>query len=347
MLADFRFHVNVATEANWMNNSVDVVWLGENDVRRALCGVDLREEMERALKAFSCGRAVQPVRTALPLPSADGVLASMPATLPDREAAGAKLVSFAPGNAKLGLPTHLAMVALFHPVTGALLAVMDGRYITETRTAAVSRVSIRALARRDIRRLGVLGSGVQARSHIAQILADRWAQRVSVWGPEVDQVKQLAKDLSTSETPIEIAQSAEAAVSGADVVLLATASSVPAIRSEWVRPGTHVVSIGACRPTQRELDPNLVARSHLIVDSRAAAIVESGDVVMGIAEGHFRADWIAGELGEVLLDLKTGRTTSEEITVFKALGLAVEDVAAAALVYDSALRLNLGTRLSL
>jgi ornithine cyclodeaminase len=237
------------------------------------------------------------------------------------------------------------MIALFHPVTGALLAIMDGRYVTEVRTAAVSVVSVRALARRDIRHLGVLGSGVQARSHITQLLAEGWIERVRVWGPEHDQVRRLAADLSTGLRPVMVAANPEEAVSTADVVVLATSSREPVIRSEWVRPGSHVVSIGACRPDQRELDPHLVARSRFIVDSRAAALAESGDVVMGISQHYFDAGRIAGELGEVLLGVTPGRRDPEEVTVFKALGLAVEDIATATLVYETAARMNLGTRL--
>ncbi|MFB3828123.1 MAG: ornithine cyclodeaminase family protein [Bryobacteraceae bacterium] len=330
-----------------MSADSGVLWLSEADVRQALSGSCLIPAMEAALKAFSSGQAVQPVRTVVPITGTAGVLASMPGFVPQQQALGAKLVTFVPDNARRGVPTHLAMVALFDAVTGALLALMDGRYITEVRTAAVSALSIRALACPDARRLCVLGSGVQARSHISLLAAEGRFEKVSVWGPETAQVERLAADLSSAQLPVAAAETAEAAVADSGVVVLATSSPVPVIQSAWVRPGTHVTAIGACRPNLREMDPALIARSRLFVDSRAAAVVESGDIVMAIAEGHFEAGHIAGELGQVLLGEVTGRTSRDEITVFKSLGLAVEDILAAQVAYQAAVERGIGTSLSI
>jgi ornithine cyclodeaminase/alanine dehydrogenase-like protein (mu-crystallin family) len=328
-----------------MSSLSGVLWLSEADVRLALAGANLIPTMEAALKAFSSGEAVQPVRTVVPITGTAGVLAAMPGFVPPQQALGAKLVTFVPDNPRRGVPTHLAMVALFDAVTGALLALMDGRYITEVRTAAVSALSVRALARPDARRLGVLGSGIQARSHISLLGAEGRFEQVSVWGPEAAQVERLASDLSTERMPVAAAATAEEVVTNSDVVVLATSSPVPVIQSGWVRPGTHVVAIGACRPNQREMDPVLIGRSRLFVDSREAAAVESGDIVMAIAEGHFEAGRIAGELGQVLLGAVPGRTGRDEITVFKSLGLAVEDILAAQAAYQAAVERNIGTTL--
>jgi alanine dehydrogenase len=331
-----------------MTSSSSVLWLTESDVRRAIDLPALVRTMESALAAFSAGLVTQPVRTALQFaPALPRFFALMPAWLPEQGALGAKLVTVVPDNASAGLPTHQAMIALFDSANGRLLALLDGRYITEVRTPSVSLLSVRHLARPDARQLALLGSGVQARSHLAQLLGDRDFDRVQVWGPEGKQVESLVADCSTGRTPVVAVGNAEEAVSSADVILLATSSLTPVLQSDWVKPGAHVISIGACRPNQREMDPVLLARARLFVDSRGAALVESGDVVMGMAEGYFVAEHIAGELGDVILGRIAGRTSEDEITVFKSLGLAVEDVAAAHLAFQTAIERGIGTELSL
>jgi thiomorpholine-carboxylate dehydrogenase len=228
-------------------------------------------------------------------------------------------------NAARGLDTHQAIIVMLDPETGVAVAILDGRYITEARTAAVSAVSARHLARKDARVLGILGSGVQARSHLDALRLVREFSEVRVWSPNAERRRQFA-----TETGTRAVESAEATVRGADVVVTVTASPTPVIKSEWIGDGTHVIAVGSCRPTQRELDPALVERAHLIVDSRAAALKEAGDVVMGIVEGRWTASHISAELGEL-----PTRKNDREITVFKSLGLAVEDVFAAHLVLSS------------
>jgi ornithine cyclodeaminase/alanine dehydrogenase-like protein (mu-crystallin family) len=211
---------------------------------------------------------------------------------------------------------------MLDPETGVARAVLDGRYITEVRTAAVSAVSARLLAQRDAQVLGILGSGVQARSHWEALRLVRKFREVRAWSPNQGRLQKFA-----TETGARAMENAEAVVRGADVVVAATASATPVVQNEWVSEGTHVIGVGACRPTQRELDPALVARARLVVDSRAAALVEAGDVAMGIKEGRWTAAHIAAELGEL-----PPRQNDREITVFKSLGLAVEDIFAAHLV---------------
>jgi ornithine cyclodeaminase/alanine dehydrogenase-like protein (mu-crystallin family) len=214
---------------------------------------------------------------------------------------------------------------MLDPETGVLHAVLDGRYITEVRTAAVSAVSTRLLARRDAHILGILGSGVQARSHLEALRLVREFHEVRAWSPNPDHLRQFATETGTRAMP-----SAEDAVRGADVVVTVTPSPTPVVHSDWISDGTHVIAVGSCQPTRRELDPALVARSRLIVDSRDAALKEAGDVVMGISEGHWSAAHIAAELGEL-----PTRQNDREVTVFKSLGLAVEDLFAAHLVLNS------------
>jgi ornithine cyclodeaminase/alanine dehydrogenase-like protein (mu-crystallin family) len=283
---------------------------------------DLIEAMERALVEFSAGRVEQPVRTVFPFGAEHALFGLMPCSVPALPALGAKLVTVCPANAGRGLGTHQATIVMLDPLTGVVEAVVDGRYITEARTAAVSAVSVRRLARTDAKVLGILGSGVQARSHMEALGLVREFREVRAWSPTADHLHQFAANTGARAMP-----NAEAVVRGADVVVAATPSPTPVVQSGWVKEGAHVIAIGSCLPSQRELDPALVARARLVVDSRAAALKEAGDVVMGIAEGHWTAEHIAAELGEL-----PSRRDDREITVFKSLGLAIEDIFAAHLV---------------
>jgi len=294
----------------------------EDDVRARLSLPDLIEAMERALVEFSAGRVQQPVRTVFEFGADRSFFGLMPSYVPSLPALGAKLVTVCAGNTGRGLDTHQAIIVMFDSATGVVQAILDGRYITEVRTAAVSAVSARQLARGDAQVLGILGSGVQARSHLEALRLVREFREVRVWSPTPDRLRQFAAETGASAMDIP-----EAVVRGADVVVAVTASPTPVIQNEWVSEGTHVIAVGACVPWQRELDPALIARARLVVDSRAAALKEAGDVVMGIAEGRWTADHIAAELGELPV-----RRTDREVTVFKSLGLAVEDLFAAHLV---------------
>ena len=318
--------------------------LTESDVRALLPPADLIAAMEQALAAFSSGEVTQPVRTALQIGAACDFFGVMPAYLPSPGALGIKLVTVFQGNAGRRLPTHLATILLLDPATGALEVVMDGRYITEMRTAAVSAVAVERLARHDASALAVIGSGVQARSHVEMLGRVRTFREVRAWSPTASHLQQFA---SEAAVPVRAADSAEAAVRGAGVIVLVTSSATPVIRDGWISPGALVISVGACRPDTREMDPALVARSRVIVDSRAAALVEAGDIVLGIREGRFTGTHIAAELGEVILGRAPGRAGEEEIVVFKSLGLAVEDVAAARLVYTGAKAQGRGREISL
>jgi ornithine cyclodeaminase len=245
------------------------------------------------------------------------------------------------------LPTHRASIVLLDPETGAIIALMDGRLITEMRTAAVSAVSAKYMARADAGVLAILGSGVQARSHLEALTHQRAFREVRVWSPTPAHVRRFAPE---SAVPIRACGNAAEAVRGADVVVLATASAtpdIPVVEDSWVSPGAHVVSVGACRPNQREMDPALVARARVVVDSRACAFQESGDIVLGVREGRFGQSHVVAELGEVVLGGVPGRTAESEVTVFKSLGLAAEDLAAASLAYRRALERGIGVEIDL
>ena len=304
--------------------------LSESDVKELLTMPDLIAAMETALAAFSAGRVVQPVRSVLDLADRHAFFGLMPAYIASTPALGAKLVTVYHSNLERGLPSHLGTIVLLDPATGALEAILDGRYITEARTAAVSAVSVKKLARPASRVLAILGSGVQARSHFEALAHVGRFEEVRAWSPtraNLDQFSHL--------TGARAMDSPEAAVRGADVIVLVTASPDPVVKDAWVKDGAHVISVGACRPTQCEMDPALVKRSRLFVDSRAAAIKESGDVI-GAGESHIVAE--LGEPGAI-------RTSDAEVTVFKSLGLAVEDVVAAHLALERAKEQNRGTQI--
>jgi alanine dehydrogenase len=300
-------------------------FFAEAEIRARLCLPDLIEAMERALVAFSSGLVQQPVRTVLEYGPQRSFFGLMPAYAPSLPALGAKLVTVCACNTARGLDTHQALIVMLDPATGMAQAVLDARYITEIRTAAVSAVSVRHLARPSTKALGILGSGVQARSHLDALRIVREFREVRAWSPTPAHLRQFATE--TGALPME---NPEAVVRGADVVVTVTTSPTPVIQNEWIAEGTHIVAVGACRPSQRELDPSLVARARLVVDSREAALNEAGDVVLGIQEGRWTPHHIAAELGEL-----PSRTNDREITIFKSLGLAAEDIFAAHLVLSA------------
>ena len=321
------------------------LWLTESDVRAALPMGELIDAMQAALIAFSAGRVAQPVRTAMEI-GTGAFFGLMPALDPDGPMLGAKLVTVVPGNTARGLPSHQAAIALFDPVSGALLAIADGRYITEARTAAVSAVSVRhmarGLSRNDTSVLAILGSGVQAHSHLEALPLVRAFREIRVWSPNAERLRDFA-----THSNVTAAQSAEQAVRGADVIVLATSSTTPVIDDTWVEPGAHIIAVGACRPTHRELDPRLVARALVVVDSRAAAMQESGDILLAIQEGHCTREHIYAELGEIAAGVKPGRTGTNQITLFKSLGLAIEDIVSAGLAYRRAVASGRGIQVPL
>jgi alanine dehydrogenase len=327
------------------------VLLTERDVRAVLSMPDLIEAMARALAAYSSGGAVQPVRTTIEVNADPSFFAVMPASLAIPAALGAKLVTVYPGNHAKHLPSHLASIVLLDPATGGLVALVDGRYITEARTAAVSAVSVKHLARPEASVLAIIGSGVQARSHLEAIRCVRAIADVRVWSPTPAHVDAFVREATAAAihderdaTPPSIRATADAAsaVRGADVVVLATSSRVPVIDDEDVADGAHVCAVGACRPDQREMQTALVARARVFVDARTGALAEAGDLLLPIREGAFGADHVAGELGEVVLGRVAGRTSASAVTIFKSLGMAAEDVVAAALVAERAKAAGLG-----
>jgi ornithine cyclodeaminase len=324
------------------------VLLTERDVRAVLPMADLITAMEGALAQFSAGAVRQPVRSVIEVGEHRAFFGVMPAALDNPPAVGAKLVTVYERNHHIGLPSHLATIILLDHATGALRAILDGRYITEARTGAVSAVSVRHLARADARVLAVIGSGVQARSHVEAIRHVRALTEIRVWSRDAGHRDTFVADVSASTgLPVRSAASTRDALHGADIIVLATSSRTPVIDAADVAPGTHVIGVGACRPDQQEMPGALVARARFFVDSRAAAMQEAGDVLIPMRAGLFGPDHVAGELGEVVSGRVTGRERPDQVTIFKSLGLAVEDVVAAGLAVERAEPAGLGKSLSL
>lgn len=294
--------------------------LDEEQVGSVLCMEDLIPAVEKALIDFSAGRVTQPVRNMLAVEEYDGFFAPMPVIT--EGVMGVKLLSYYPRNDERDLPTHHAMILLFRPKTGEPMAMMEARLITEMRTAAVSAVATKVMASPDAKTLAILGSGVQARGHFRALSLVRRFEDVRVWSPTPEHAKRFADEIGAKVT------SAREAVTGADVVVTATNAMEPILQGAWLKPGAHVNAIGAPRPTWRELDDAAMGNV-VVVDSREAVLKESGDVILSKTAIH-------AELGEVLAGTKTvdpGKTT-----IFKSVGLAVEDIAAAKLVYDRTAR---------
>jgi thiomorpholine-carboxylate dehydrogenase len=294
------------------------LFLEEEQVRKHLRMEELIPAMEKALIDFSAGHVTQPVRSVIRVDPPGGFFGMMPALT--REGLGIKIVTFYATNAERGIPTHMATIFLLDPQTGAPLAMMDGRLVTEMRTAAVSAAATKLLASPNAKILAILGSGVQARSHVEALRLVRNFDEVRVWSRTLEHAERFAKEIGAKAMP------SEDAVRGADVVVTATNSKTAVLKGSWLKPGCHVNAVGACRPDWRELDDEAMANV-VFVDSREAAIKESGDVILSGTK-------IYAELGETL----AGKVPphANETTVFKSLGVAVEDIAAALLVYESA-----------
>ena len=293
-------------------------YFDEAYVRAVLDWDELIAAMVTALAAFSAGKVQQPVRNMMTIEEGARYLGVMPVVTSD--AMGAKLVSFYPANAGTAIPTHLAVVVLFRPDTGEPLAVMDGRLITEMRTAAVSAAVTDRLASRESRVLALLGSGVQASAHLEALSRVRKFDDIRVWSRTPQHAERFA-----AEHDVRAVRDAEAAVRGADVVVTATSATEPVLRGAWLKRGAHLNAVGAPRPTWRELDDDAMGNV-LIVDSREAVLRESGDVIGSKAS-------IYAEAGEIFAGTKPA--PRDTTTVFKSVGIAVEDIAAAKLVFDA------------
>jgi ornithine cyclodeaminase/alanine dehydrogenase-like protein (mu-crystallin family) len=314
--------------------------IGERDVHRLLPVGDCIEEMARVLASLARGELHNPLRFVVRPPGAETLMGLMPAHRGGAAAVWAlKTICIAPGNRARGLDSHQGFVALFDGETGVLRGLANASAITAVRTAAVSAVATKLLARPESRTLAILGAGTQAHSHLDAMRAVIPFERVRVWSPTPGKASALEG--------VEEVASAEEAVRGADVVVTATAARDPIVRREWLADGVHVNAVGSSIPTARELDSATVAAASLYVDRRESAVNEAGDYLIPLREGAIGPEHILGEIGELLTGTVEGRRSASELTIFKSLGLAVEDLASVDFVLRRAEEEGVGVEVDL
>ena len=302
--------------------------------------------LEQAFGELASGSAVMPQRTAVADPSVNGWYAFMPAQLKSMGALGVKSVTVYKDNPSMhGLPATLATIVLMDSRTGQTLAVMDGGYITAMRTGAVTGLATKYLARNDARIAGVMGSGVQARTQLWGMASGADIEKALVFSLDPPEARHAFADDAADMLgiPVELAQSGEDLVRGVDVLSLATTATTPIIDAEWVQPGLHINGIGSHAVGVREIDTKTMVRSKLVCDNVDACLAEAGDVQIPIEEGAMTADDIYGEIGELITGAKPGRESDEEVTIFKSVGLSIQDISAAHYVYQRALEEGAGT----
>jgi ornithine cyclodeaminase len=323
---------------------MQILIVNQAEVRRLLPMAECLGVMQETLAALARGEALLPLRQVLMLPGGQGAFGAMPAHLSSPPAVGIKVITVFPGNHGTEYDSHQGAVLLFETERGRLLAVMDASSITAIRTAAVSGVATRVLARPEARTLALLGSGVQAATHLEAMALVRPLRKVRVWSRDPAHVARFVEAARARHGfDVQSASSAREAVEGADVVCTVTASREPVLEGGWLAPGTHVNAVGASLRTARELDSTAVARARVFVDRRESAANVAGDLLIARAEGAIGDDHVQGEVGEVLIGRVDGRRTDGEITMFKSLGLAVEDVASAHHIHARARETNVGT----
>jgi len=307
---------------------MSILVLSEHDVRQLLDMESCVEAMEEVLSALARGELFQPLRFVARPPEANGFVGLMPAhRAGDHPAYALKEIVVTPDNPTRGLDAHQGTVLLHDGGTGELIAVLNASPVTEIRTAAVSAVATRALARADAERVAILGAGVQARAHVHAMRAVLDDPDIRIWARNLDAAEKLASEVDAVVSP-----SPDAALLGAEVVCTTTSSSQPIVERRWLGPGAHINAVGSSIPAARELDTQTVAESSLFVDWRESTLNEAGDYLIAKAESGIGPDHIKAELGEVLVGMHPGREDEGELTVFKSLGIAVEDLAAAELV---------------
>lgn len=319
--------------------------LSETEVKALIDIDELIGALKRAHVQYSTGKAVMPVRLVVPLPQISGRITSMPGFLQSDKALGIKVVTYFGNNTKQNLPAILATIMLFSAETGEMIAAIDGSYITAIRTACASAMATCALANPETPVLGILGAGVQAEAHIETLCRVRKLDKIKIYSPSGTSAARVKdKFESRVSVPIEVGRSAEEAVRGADLVVTVTTSKEPVLRADWLKPGVHVNAVGSHRPEVREIDGATLARSTVVVDSREAVMAECGDILLALKENSVTENHIQTEIGEVLAGSRAGRSSTKEVTLYKSVGIAIQDVATAHLVYQKALEQKIGTR---
>jgi len=319
--------------------------LNHQQIAQLLPIAECIELMADALASLARGEVYQPLRTIVRPPDARGLLGLMPAYRSgERGAFGLKAICVFPGNPAVGKDAHQGTVMLFSQQTGEPLALMNASQITAIRTAAVSAVATRLLAREEAQNLGIIGAGVQARTHLIALACVRQIKRARVACRNIDHAVQLVQEMQDQVSfPLEPVAANEAAVRDADIVVTATSANEPVVKREWIADGAHINAIGTHSPQSREIDTATMAAARVFTDRRESILNEAGDYVLAAQEGAVTPESIVAEIGELVVGTKQGRTSPTEITLFKSLGLAVEDVVSAEYLFRKATAENVGT----
>lgn len=325
--------------------------LTRKDVEKVLTMKDAIAAVEEGFRQLALGNVIMPQRTAIRISEHHGIHLGMPAYVGGTEDGGSlalKVVTVYPDNpSKYGLPTTIGTLLLNDPRTGALVAIMDAGFLTAMRTGAVSGVATRYLARKDARSVGVFGAGVQARTQLMALCEVRPIERALVCDPWQEGREKFAAEMSGRlSIPVEPTSDPRACV-GNDIVVAASSSREPIFEGHWLAPGTHINGIGSHSPDTRELDTITLQRAKVVPDLAAACLVEAGDLIIPIKEASITEDHIHASLGEVVAGLKPGRESDDEITLFKSVGLAVQDAATAAQVYSLARAAGVGVEIEI
>jgi ornithine cyclodeaminase/alanine dehydrogenase-like protein (mu-crystallin family) len=324
---------------------MSILVLTHREVEQLLPMTECIAVMEEALSALARGEMEQPLRMVVRPANSSGVMAMMPAYKSGADSVfGLKAICVFPENPMKGKDAHQGGVLLFSGETGEPLALMNAAAITAIRTAAVSAAATRLLARADARNLAIVGAGVQARSHLTAMACVRDITSARITSRTLAHAQAFVNEMqSTCAFPLEAVDSVRAAVTDADIIVTATTANDPVLRREWIAAGTHINAVGTFSPAAREVDTDTMAAASLFVDRRESALNEAGDYILAANEGAIGPDHIRAEIGEVLIGAAHGRSTRDEITLFKSLGLAIEDLAAAAFLYQKAQRENHGS----
>jgi ornithine cyclodeaminase len=337
-----------AGSADQAEERMEVLIINQREVPDLLPMEECIDVMAEALAGLARGDSVMPLRGMARLPDQGGLLAWMPSLLPAAGVMGIKVISVFPDNQGTELDSHQGAVLLFEAERGRLLATIDASEVTAIRTAAVSGVATRLLARTDAGDLAILGSGTQARTNLEAMMIVRDIRRVRVWSRTREHAQRFAeREGKRHGLAVEVAATAREVVEGAHIVCTTTSATEPVVQGHWLSPGSHVNAVGFSGPTGRELDTEALLRARLFADRRESILNEAGDFLMAKSEGGIGDEHVVGELGELILGKVEGRTSPDEITIFESLGLAIEDLAAANYIYRRALETGKGTRVEL
>jgi alanine dehydrogenase len=322
--------------------------LSNQDIQRALPMHQAIEMMKRAFAQLSTGQADVPLRAVLDVPRHNGVTLVMPGYLAADDQMAVKVVSVFNDNPTMGLPLIHALVVVVDATTGAPAAVVDGMYLTALRTGAASGAATDLLARQDSCTAVIFGAGVQGRTQLEAVCAARPIEEAWIYDLATERADAYAAEMSERlSISVRVAKSPAEAVRRADVICTATTASKPVFQDEHVQPGTHINAVGAYTPQMQEIPPGTVLRAKVVIDHRESSMAEAGDLLIPLGQGLMTEGHIYAELGEIAAGTKPGRTSPQEITFFKSVGVAVQDVAAAGAVLAAAQRLGLGTEVAL